>query len=201
MKISFSGGFVQAGAVLWLLTLSACSISPPVKIGGGYSRLALEHSLAQGPWSLQGRMSLTGADDSWSADVFWQHEPELEQIRLSGPLGQGAVSIRLEDGFVAIARGDQAVETSDQPELFIRQQLGLNVPVQSLRYWVLGLPSPDQNFEDSLTGFSQGGWLIEYLQMQEVQGYSVPHKIFVKNPDVKLKLIIDQWTINGKKTQ
>lgn len=146
-------------------------------------------------------MALTGTNDSWSADIVWQHDPESEQINLSGPLGQGAVSIRLDGDLVTIARGDADVEMSDQPELFIEQQLGLAVPVRALRYWVIGLPSPQRSFSDLPKGFSQDGWMVDYPEIQQVQGRAMPRKIFVQNAGVKLKLIVDQWNINGNSTR
>ena len=91
------------------------------------------------------------------------------------------------------------VQSSTQPEEFINQQLGMFVPVHSLRYWVIGLPEPTSAFVETATGFKQAGWFIEYKQMQPVDEQSMPRKIMVTNERVKLKLIIDQWVLNVAK--
>ena len=183
---------------LWLgcllSLLSACSVAP-VEPGMRYSRAAMEHLYGVGRWSFEGRLALTGQADSWSASISWEHSPESEKIKLSGPLGQGAVVISLAGNVVTIDRGSDDVQTSSQPEEFINQQLGVFVPVQSLRYWVVGLPEPSSAYQDTDAGFNQDGWLNEYKQMQAVNSEIMPHKMTVMNNQVKLKLIIDRWVL------
>jgi outer membrane lipoprotein LolB len=181
-----------------LLMLSACSTAP-VAPEAHYSRLAREHLYKLERWSFEGRLALTGKNDSWSASINWGHRPDDEKIKLSGPLGQGATVIQLTGDSVTIDRGDGQAQSSTQPEAFINQQLGMFVPVRSLRYWVIGLPEPTSAFIETANGFSQAGWLIEYKQMEPVDDQSMPHKISVTNERVKLKLVIDQWVLNVAK--
>ena len=184
----------------WLivLMLSACS-TVPVEPEVHYSKLIREHLYKLERWSFEGRLALTGKNDSWSASINWGHKPDDEKIKLSGPLGQGATVIQLTGDRVTIDRGDDKPQSSTQPEAFINQQLGMFVPVRSLRYWVIGLPEPGSAFVVTTTGFKQAGWLVDYKQMQPVDNQSMPHKITVTNEQVKLKLIIDQWVLNVAK--
>ena len=185
---------------LWclVLMLSACSITPE-EPEVHYSKLAREHLYRLESWSFEGRLALTGKNDSWSANINWGHKPDDEKIKLSGPLGQGTTVIQLTGDLVTIDRGDGQAQSSTQPEQFINQQLGMFVPVHSLRYWVVGLPEPTSAFVETATGFKQAGWFIDYKQMQPVDNQSMPHKITVTNEQVKLKLIIDQWILNVAK--
>lgn len=182
-----------------IFLLSACSVVP-VKPDMHYSRVAMLPLYELEHWSFEGRLALTGQGDSWSANISWEHSPEAENIKLSGPLGQGAVVISLTGNVVTIDRGDD-VQSSTQPEEFINQQLGMFVPVRSLRYWVVGLPEPSRAYKDTDVGFNQAGWLSEYKQMQVVKdGGAMPRKMMVMNNQVKLKLIIDHWVVNDTKT-
>ena len=181
-----------------VLMLSACS-TVPVEPEVHYSKIAREHLYKLERWSFEGRLALTGKNDSWSASINWGHRPDDEKIKLSGPLGQGATVIQLTGDLVTIDRGDGQAQSSTQPEEFINQQLGMFVPVHSLRYWVVGLPEPTSAFVETATGFKQAGWFIEYKQMQPVDDQSMPRKITVTNEQVKLKLIIDQWVLNVAK--
>jgi len=184
----------------WLILLSACSVVP-VEPEMNYSRAAMLRLYELEHWSLEGRLALTGQNDSWSANISWRHSPGAEKIKLSGPLGQGAVAISLIGNIVTIDRGGDDVQSSTQPEEFINQQLGMFVPVRSLRYWVLGLPEPSRPYKDTNAGFNQAGWLSEYKQMQSVNNDgAMPHKMMVMNNQVKLKLIIDRWDLNDTKT-
>jgi outer membrane lipoprotein LolB len=127
--------------------------------------------------------------------------PGLEEIKLSGPLGQRAAVIRLTGAFVSIDHGDGKLESSEEPEEFVNQQLGVYVPLVSLRYWAFGLPESTHAYMETIDGFSQAGWLISYKQMQIVSGQSLPRKIVASNSDVKLKLVIDQWIISDTKAK
>jgi len=183
---------------LMVLMLSACS-TVPVEPEVHYSKFEREHLYKLEQWSFEGRLALTGKNDSWSASINWGHRPDDEKIKLSGPLGQGATVIQLTGDLVTIDRGNDQVQSSTQPEAFINQQLGMFVPVHSLRYWVVGLPEPTSAFVETATGFKQAGWLIEYKQMQPIDDLSMPRKITITNEQVKLKLIIDQWVLNVAK--
>lgn len=185
--------------IFLILWLTACSTAP-VHQEPGYSRAAARSLNVSDPWSLQGRLSVADANDSWQAEIFWDHQPGIDQIKLAGPVGQGAVAIHLTKDFVTLSRGNGVVESSDRPEEFISRQVGLYVPIKSLRYWVIGLPMPDQAFDEIVGGFRQAGWLIDYQQMQTVAGKSMPRKVTVKNDQVKLKLFIDQWNFNDIQT-
>ncbi|MGZ4997460.1 MAG: lipoprotein insertase outer membrane protein LolB [Methylobacter sp.] len=186
------------GCLIFLL--SSCSVVP-VEPDMHYSRTAMLHLYELEHWSFEGRLALTGQNDSWSANISWEHSPESEQIRLSGPLGQGTVVISLTGNAVTIDRGSGDVQSSTQPEEFINQQLGMFVPVRSLRYWVIGLPEPSRSYKDIGVGFNQSGWLSEYKQMQLVNNDgAMPHKMTVMNNRVKLKFIIDRWVLNDTKT-
>jgi outer membrane lipoprotein LolB len=182
----------------FVLMLSACT-TVPVEPEVHYSKIAREHLYKLERWSFEGRLALTGKNDSWSASINWGHRTDDEKIKLSGPLGQGATVIQLTGDLVTIDRGDGQAQSSTQPEEFINQQLGMFVPVHSLRYWVVGLPEPTSAFVETAAGFMQDGWLIEYKQMQPVDDQSMPRKITVTNEQVKLKLIIDQWVLNVAK--
>lgn len=190
--LRFKVGLLVGGCLIFLL--SACSVVP-VEPETHYSRVAMLRFYELEHWSFEGRLALTGKNDSWSANISWEHSPEEEKIRLSGPLGQGAVVISLTGNVVTIDRGGDDVQSSTQPEEFINQQLGMFVPVRSLRYWVVGLPEPSRSYKDTDVGFDQAGWLSEYKQMQLVGDGAMPHKMMVMNKQVKLKLIIDHWAL------
>ena len=187
------------GLYLVILMVSGCTteIVAPETI---YSKITRESLYNLEQWSFEGRLGLTGIKDSWQANINWQHRSSDEEIRLSGPLGQGATIIKLTGKLVTIDRGNDKIQTSLEPEAFISQQLGMFVPVRSLRYWVIGVPEPGSPYVEAGLGFRQAGWLIEYKQMQRVNAQNMPRRITVTNEKVKLKIMIDQWILNAAKT-
>jgi outer membrane lipoprotein LolB len=189
----------QLATAYVVLLLSACVSVPPIP-GGSYSKAAREHLYNMQEWRLEGRLAITAPNDSWSANIEWDHLPNSEKIKLYGPLGQGAVVVELTEGVVIIDRGGGNVQTSTQPEQFINQQLGMFVPLQSLRFWAVGLPESGQDYQETTDGFVQDGWLVAYKEMQQAGVETMPHKMAVSDEHVKLKLIIDQWGLHGGKT-
>lgn len=153
---------------------------------------ALQH------WAFEGRIAITGKNDSWSANVNWEHSSNEDLIKLSGPLGQGGAIIHLNAAGVIIDHGGGEVQSSAEVESFISQQVGLSVPVKSLRYWVIGVPDELQSVTVTEKGFEQAGWQNQYKAMQSVSGYVLPRNMTVTNDTVKLKLFIDQWIVDDK---
>lgn len=179
---------------LLIFLLSACSVVP-VEKDVNYSRSAMLPLYNLKHWSFDGRMVLTGQNDSRTVNINWEHSPDAEKIKLSGLWGQGAVFILLAGNVITIDRGAGDVQSSTQLEAFINQQLGMFIPVRSLRYWVVGLPEPFGSFKDTDFGFNQAGWLSEYKQMQSINMTIMPRKLMVMNNQVKLKLVIDHWVL------
>ena len=149
---------------------------------------------------MEGRLAISAPKDSWSANIEWQHQPGLEKIKLSGPLGQGAVLIELAGESVKIDRGGGNVQTSNQPKQFINHQLGMYVPLQSLRFWAIGLPESGHNYQKTADGFVQDGWLVAYKEMRKLGNETMPYKLAVSDARVKLKLIVDQWDLHEGKS-
>jgi outer membrane lipoprotein LolB len=192
---------IKQGCIVFLMIVISGCTSVPILPEGRYEILARESLYKLERWSLEGRLAITGKKEAWQANISWAHAANDEKIKLAGPLGQGATLIQLTGNKVTIDRGDNKPLSSTQPELFINQQLGLFVPVQSLRYWVVGVPEPSNRYNVTATGFTQSGWLIDYKQTQQVDGLPMPYKITVSNELLKLKLVIDQWVLNDTAVQ
>ena len=150
-------------------------------------------------WAFEGRIAITGKNDAWSANINWEHTPTEDLIKLSGPLGQGGAVIQLNASGVTIDQGGGDVKSSTDVENFINQQVGLAVPVNSLRYWVVGLPDKSQAASTIANGFEQVGWKNQYKTMQPVGSYVLPRNMTVTSETVKLKLFIDQWILDDKR--
>ena len=147
-------------------------------------------------WDFEGRIAVILKDDSWSGSLNWAQNSEQGIIKISGPLGQGGLEIMVKAGNLSINDGESVVEYSDQDEESIVNELGFYVPIRSLVYWVRGLADPDIDLIEIDQGFMQSGWQVLFKAMQETEVGLMPHKVFLTNEAVRLKLIVDQWVIN-----
>lgn len=134
--------------------------------------------------------------DSWSASIYWQHHPEIDRLKLSGPLGQGAVVIVLQGGCMSVARGRDDVEYSCDPDALVRRRVGVFVPFLDLPFWVLGLPGLNSDHDDIPGGFVQSGWSVRIKQFMRVGDDVMPRKILIAKSKTKLKLLIDHWVLD-----
>lgn len=150
-------------------------------------------------WAFEGRVAITSKNDAWNANINWEHSSTEDLIKLSGPLGQGGASIQVNSNGVTIDQGGGDVKSSADVENFINQQVGLAVPVSSLRYWVIGLPDKSQSVVAIDKGFEQAGWKNQYKTMQSVGNHVFPRNMTVTGETVKLKLFIDQWILDDKR--
>lgn len=180
--------------------LAACTTIPTLT-GVKYDRSKRLSFYALDPWEFEGRLALRSASGSENPSISWRHQGDEDALRLSGPLGQGAVAIRIYGGHIEIDRGDGEMEVSDRPDDLIEARVGFPVPLTALRYWVLGLPEAGQYYEADAEGFRQSGWIVHYPQWMSVGADEMPRKITVQNADLKLKLIIDQWVLGRENTQ
>ena len=81
----------------------------------------------------------------------------------------------------------------------LQQQLGLNLPVSHLLWWIRGLPAPDSRSRLALDGDSrlarlaQDGWDVEYLRYVEQDGYWLPERLRLTGHDLQVTLVIKDW--------
>jgi outer membrane lipoprotein LolB len=154
-------------------------------------------------WRLEGRVGVQTSKDAWQANLFWEHDQHQDRVQLSGPFSQGAVSIILQDDLIYINEGNGVVESSRDPDALLKARLGFAVPLASLRYWILGVPSPaaEHTVERDSSGagrvFRQLGWLLQFERFVNVRDLVLPKKMMIQGEEVKLKLIADQWLIKG----
>ena len=92
---------------------------------------------------------------------------------------------------------DQATVTAARPEQLIYQQLGWNIPVSQLVYWIKGIPSPNQPHQPEVDGFQQHGWRVSYPRQTLVEQYALPAKMIARHPQVTVTLIQKSWQLHS----
>lgn len=154
-------------------------------------------------WRLQGKMNLRVPGESETVRVHWTNGPEGYSIRLSGSLGMGATWIRGDDRGVRLERGGEDTIYAATAEDLVYTQLGRDLPISDLHYWVRGIPAPfprpdalEFAPEGMLTHLRQAGWSLEYSDFQAVGPWNLPGKILAKRDDLRLTLLISSWSLD-----
>lgn len=153
-------------------------------------------------WTLDGRISLRHEEEAWHASLRWQQIDTAYHINLFGPFGQGAVQLDGSPQGVILQHEGESLQ-SDDAEQLLRQRLGLQVPVNGLRYWAVGLVAPGEDYKEELdpagrlTVLQQNGWRVRYRSYVAVKGFMLPGKIFLDHDGLDVRLVVDQWQAVG----
>jgi outer membrane lipoprotein LolB len=153
-------------------------------------------------FSLTGRVAATHGTQGISAGLRWQQHQDAAQMSLSGPLGLGAVSVSLSGESIRMRSGDGRTLEGDAALVELSRLLGFDPPLQSLRFWVVGVPDPTGSAavptlddQQRLQKLLQDGWTVAYDAYLSVHGEWLPRRLTVTREDLRLKLVIDDWQL------
>jgi len=180
---------------LLTIALTACSTVPEKPVQE-YLLAGAQHLQQQQRWRFEGRLAMVDERDSISASISWRHRPEVDEIELSGPLAQGRVQVVVTPDSVVIDNGEGRRVYPGRADEVMAEQLGVDMPVNALRYWVLGVNQPEQAYVERTGGFFQNGWVVLFREMQRVDAEWLPKKVTAEKNKTKIKLIVDQWDLS-----
>ncbi|MDH5184186.1 MAG: lipoprotein insertase outer membrane protein LolB [Gammaproteobacteria bacterium] len=188
---------------LILLLLSACSSTPvlkPVDDPQASWQQRRQWLAAIENWDIEGRIAIRSYDQAVNANLHWKQDGDVFAIEITGPLGQGGVSLHGERGTVRLISGDVDEVASDAQELLFLHT-GYVVPIDALKYWIRGLPQPNGGSQHSLDDqgrlaqLSQDQWKVRFRAYELYQAHSLPKKVFVDNHQLSVRIVIDKWSL------
>jgi outer membrane lipoprotein LolB len=148
-----------------------------------------------GTWSFDGRVAASLGGQGWQAGLTWAQQGNSADLHLSGPLGLGASELRLTPEGLSV---DGAPPRTDAAQI-LQERLGVDLPLASLRYWILGVPDPDapstvtRNAMDRVQQLQQGGWTIDIGRYLPVDGDWLPGQLTVQRDQVRVRIAVDHW--------
>lgn len=156
---------------------------------------------------VKGKVGFIHNKTGGNASIDWQQAGTYYAIRLYGPLGSESVSIRGGPKRITLTRSNGRRLSASSPEILILQELGYEIPVSGLQYWLKGIPAPGKlthaptlDAQGRLLQLEQQGWIIRYIAYKNDGGLSLPQKIQLErhkdknNQADKLKFVFQKWT-------
>ncbi len=190
-------------AALVCLLLVACSgtarIDAPVNAQWEQRRQVLENITS---WEFTGSINVRDSNDSHSSRIRWRQNNEDYTINLWGTFNVGATQIDGRPGKVTISQQGQDPVNTESPEELLYQELGYELPVTELNYWIKGIPAPglrgDMQFADNdqLMQFFQAGWQINYMAYTNFGTETLPTRIRIVKAPLRLDLIRLNWNLS-----
>jgi outer membrane lipoprotein LolB len=189
----------HCGLILALL-LSGCAtypVSELPKMDDWDARNRVLAGIAE--WEFRGRIGVTSSDDGFNGKLRWQQSVDNFTASVSGPIGFGSVRVAGNSAWVQLTSNDGITSLLTNPEQDLLERYGWTLPVQSLRYWALGIPDPASPAttvfapDGLLANLEQGGWQVHYNEYQEVAGQAMPKRLSATANDVKVVVIVQNW--------
>ena len=151
-------------------------------------------------WEFAGRIGVSAGDEGFNGKLWWRQDGVVFRARISGPLGVGTIFINGDRRELTLTDRDGVVTELIDAEVELRERFGWTIPVTSLRYWALGIPDPSSLSEPSfdetgqLSALRQRNWQVTISQYADGGGQSMPRRLTAINDDIKVRLVIDNWT-------
>lgn len=153
-------------------------------------------------WSNQGVVGMRTAESAWSATFNWQQAPTDYHLQLFAALGMGSLSLTGNPHLVELTTSKGEYYQAANAQRLLQQRTGWLLPVELLRYWIIGIPAPQLSSklafdtQHRLAKLYQQGWLVEYLSYQAVGQTELPAVIQLQNNYFKIRIVIKQWSLD-----
>ncbi len=156
-------------------------------------RLAqLQHAQA---WQLDGRAAAAVGTQGWQASLTWSQSGAYAQVSLAGPFGLGALVLKQAPDGLSLNGAPPSADVLSM----LQERLGFELPMDDLRFWLLGVPNPDAAFElerngqDRAQQLIQAGWTLNYDRYVPVNGDVLPSRVVLRRDEVRVRIAVDHW--------
>jgi outer membrane lipoprotein LolB len=152
-------------------------------------------------FTLKGRLAVAAGEEGFSAGLRWRQRGGEGLIELDGPFGVGGLRLQLRGEAIELttSRGERLDGDAARGEL--ERRLGFALPLESLRYWVRGVPDPATGAQERLdpaaprlAGLAQDGWAVEYpVYLDDPAAGVLPRRLSAVRAGTRLRLVIETW--------
>jgi len=191
---------VAAAAIL--LLVGGCATGPrPQPIEGESARRDALQALAS--WTLRGRVAVAAGSDGFSGGLQWQQRGPNAEVSLYGPLGGEALRIKVDGADYVVETPDGASYVGESAERLLAERVGAGraLPVQDMRYWLIGVPAPGKPHEETLgtdqrlSSLTQSGWLIRYGSFETAGAHALPQRLEMTTQGLRLRVAVTDWQL------
>ena len=153
-------------------------------------------------WRIRSKLGYVTPTSKGSAWLDWEQIGEYGKAHISGPFGAGAAQVSSSaSGAMLRQAGKTDLHAASAAEL-THHLFGWQLPVEQLRYWVRGLPSPEMhtrsittNPQGLLSHLEQEGWVLSFTGYRNTAVGPLPGKIEASSGNLQIRLLIKEWTV------
>ena len=146
-------------------------------------------------WRLDGRAAVAAHGQGWQATLNWRQTGDSAEVHLSGPLGVGSMLLKRTPEGLSL----NGAPPSDAVLAQLQERLGVELPIDHLRFWLLGVPDPGaafdfkRNDQDRASQLTQDGWTVDYDRYMPVDADLLPAHVVLSREGVRVRIAVDRW--------
>lgn len=150
-------------------------------------------------WTMVGRVAVSDGQEGGSGRLEWTASPEQESLTFRAPLGQGGWKLKRDGLQATLDLGEQRVFHGQSLSDLLDAHLGWQVPVEAMRYWMLGIPDPSAPYDQELgedglpAQLAQAGWKVRYDSFRGNGDLILPRKLVAEKDPYSVKLVVSKW--------
>lgn len=153
-------------------------------------------------WRAVGRAAVRNSQESVTVSLDWRQADAAYRLNLRGPLASGSLRLQGDDSGVVLRTSDGAERVADDARALLARELGLDLPVTALRWWLRGLPAPgldeptmELDRRGRITAMEQSGWQVTYDSYTEQGGLQLPASLEIEGEGVGVRASIRSWDL------
>lgn len=154
-------------------------------------------------WRMQGRVGVQFREESASFGISWLQQGNGQyEMNIKNPLTGSIVAyLKGSPSSVSLQANGKTYQDANAERL-LQSQMGVSLPLEGMKYWVRGIPSPDspvQQVKLDAQGrpqtLQQAGWVIEYTGWQGEDSNALPDKLNLTRAaeNTKVKVLAQDW--------
>lgn len=134
----------------------------------------------------------------------WQQTaPDRYRLLLTNPLGSTELQLDAQGSVVQLVDNKGKRYVSNDAEKMISQLTGMDIPLENLRKWMMGLPgdATDYALNDQYQlrelNYSRNGqnWKVTWQDYDNKTNPQLPSNLELREGDQRIKLRMDSWTV------
>ncbi|MBV4366436.1 lipoprotein insertase outer membrane protein LolB [Erwinia sp. BNK-24-b] len=190
------------------ILLAACSVNKPQGPGASVtSPQWQQHQKAVEKitqYQTRGAFAYLSDKQKVYARFNWQQTaPDRYRLLLTNPLGSTELQLDAQGSVVQLVDNKGKRYTSNDAEKMISQLTGMDIPLDNLRQWMMGLPgdasdySLDDKYRLRTVNYSRDGqqWAVTWQGYDEKQQPALPSNMELREGEQRIKLKMDGWTV------